>query len=111
MTDSHHATQKQGRATANKELIDTLRDELIAKLTEDWSSKWAKEHGFSFDGIDNVPSQEAFFNALREDIQLTIAEKWISREALTRNVSNDTLGRFFNEAYDKTFTRNTLDVL
>ena len=91
--------------------VDQLRHELLAKLTEDWPAKWADKHGKFFDGPDNVPSQEAFLDALRIDIGLTLAQRWGDRQAVIQNISNDTLSRFFDETYRKTFTRRTLNIL
>ncbi len=97
-------------ATSKKD-TDLLRDELLAKLVEEWATKWADRHGDFFDGLDNVPSLEAFLDAVRIDIGLTLAGHWGSRQAVVLNISNDTLSRFFDKAYSKTFTRKTLNIL
>ena len=97
--------------TTPKKDTDLLCDELLAKLTEEWPTKWASNHGEFFDGPNNVPSLEAFLDALRMDIGLTLAQRWGDRQAVIQNISNDTLSRFFDETYHKTFTRKTLNIL
>ena len=94
-----------------KKATDLLRDELLAKLTDEWAEKWAKKHGQVFGGINNVPNQEAFLDRLRIDIGLTMAQRVGDREAVFLNISNDTLTRFFNEKWAKAFHPKTLNIL
>ena len=95
----------------SKEYINRLRSEILAKIADEWTDKWAKNHGTTFTEISNLLSQEAFFEDLRIEISLMLAKKYGEREALDRNLSTDTLGRFFDIDYPRTFSKNTLDIL
>ncbi len=94
----------------SKQYINSLRSEILAKITDEWKEKWAKHHGVTFTEISNLLSQDAFFEDLRLDIGKMLAEKLEAREVIKRNPSTDTLGRFFDENYEKSFTKNTLDI-
>lgn len=93
-----------------KEYINSLRSEILAKITDEWKEKWAKNNGATFTEISNLSSQDAFFEDLRLDIGKMLAEKFEAREVIKRNPSTDTLRRFFDEFYAKSFTKNTFDV-
>lgn len=95
----------------SKQYINSLRLEILAKITDEWKEKWAKDHGITFTEISNLLSQDAFFEDLRLDIGKMLAEKFEAREVIRRNPSTDTLGRFFDENYEKSFTKNTLEIL
>ena len=95
----------------SKEYINRLRSEILAKIADAWTDKWDKNHGTTFTEISNLLSQEAFFEDLRIEIRLMLAKKYGEREALDRNLSTDTLGRFFDIDYPRTFSKNTLDIL
>jgi hypothetical protein len=45
----------------SKEYINSLRSEILAKITDEWKEKWAKNHGATFTEISNLLSQDAFF--------------------------------------------------
>ena len=94
-----------------KKAIDLLRDELLAKLTDEWSDKWAEKHGQIFGGINNVSNQEAFLEALGTDICNIIKQTHGVQISKNSHLSNDTLLRFFNERYGKSFATNTRNVL
>jgi hypothetical protein len=96
----------------SKEYINSLRSEILAKITDEWKEKWAKNHGATFTEISNLLSQDAFFEDLRLDIGKMLFDKLGNDPAvIKRNPSTDTFGRFFDENYEKSFTKNTLDIL
>ena len=94
-----------------KKVTDLLRDDLLAKLTDEWAEKWAAEHGPTFEGIASVPSQEAFLDALAIDIYTIVEQVNGIRNSKQTKLSNDTLLRFFDEQYGKSFSLNTRNVL
>jgi hypothetical protein len=96
----------------SKEYINHLRSEILAKIADEWKDKWAKNHGNTFTEIANLLSQDAFYKDLRIDIGKMLFDKLGNDPAvIKRNPSTDTLGRFFDEDYEKSFTKNTLDIL
>lgn len=95
----------------SKQYINSLRSEILAKITDEWKEKWAKNHGAMFTEISNLLSQDAFFEDLRLDIGKMLFDKLGNDpDVIKRNPSTDTLGRFFDEDYEKLFTKNTLDI-
>lgn len=95
-----------------KQYINILRSEILAKITDEWKEKWARIHGTTFTIISNLLSQDAFFEDLRLDIGKMLFDSLGNDPAvIKRNPSTDTLGRFFDENYEKSFTKNTLDIL
>lgn len=96
----------------SKQYINHLRSEILAKIADEWKDKWAKNHGTTFTEIANLLSQDAFYEDLRIDIGKMLFDKLGNDPAvIKRNPSTDTLGRFFDEDYEKSFTKNTLDIL
>ncbi|MES2518394.1 MAG: hypothetical protein V4585_09820 [Bacteroidota bacterium] len=102
---------KKSENISQKTYVNQLRSEILAQITDEWTTKWSKNHGTHFTGITNLINQDFFFDALRIDIGLLLAPKWGDREAINRNISTDTICRFFDSDYEKTFSKNTLDVL
>lgn len=107
------APQKRSRKAESplKPFIDALRDELIAKLTDDWADKWAARHGDSFEGLVNIPVKETFLDELAIDIVDTIEARWGKVTDAKARLSNDTLGRFLNENPPVAPGNNTREVM
>ncbi len=96
--------------SAQRENTEKLQYCLISKIADEWSQKWAADHGSVFNGVDDLPSKNLFFEELRIDITCCIEEQR-GRVSKEDYISKDTLLRFLDKDYDYGFSKKTLDII
>ncbi len=97
-------------STKNVNLTVRLKNELILKINEEWSEKWAENHGEDFDFL-NLKSQNAFLDDLLLDIERVLKTRIGLERTSQILISRDSLRRIFNQKVPNSWqekTRNTL---
>lgn len=92
--------------------LDELRSQLLAQIAAEWPDKWAVGHGPVFVCIQNLPSQNAFFEKLVEDMDKVLNQK-LGLQSVEYFITKHTLRRFLDSRYKGGFndkTRNALAV-
>lgn len=86
----------QTKYTIDSVRLEKLHSLLIQKIEEEWLQKW-QSHGKDFQGIDKLPSLNAFLEALLEDIEKTIKSKIGLKATAEILISKDSLRRFIQQ--------------
>ncbi len=88
------------------ELIHDLRQCLLLKIKQEWQEKWAYKHGQHFDTISNLPSQNAFFESLVDDIDIAL-DAHLGMRCIDYFVSKHTIRRFLLASSSSGFSAKT----
>lgn len=76
--------------------LEKLHSLLIHKIEEEWLKKW-QSHGKTFQGVDKLPSLNAFLEDLLDDVEKTIKLKLGLKATAEILISKDSLRRFIQK--------------
>jgi hypothetical protein len=95
---------------------DQLYTEKLRQAVHDFIKKnWTKAHQVSYGdaylGIESIDNKDSFYNDLRDEIEEVLKSKFGLAKASTLSISKDTIRRFLDHNYHKSFSEKNKDVL
>lgn len=90
--------------------LDELRSQLLTQIADEWPDKWAAGHGPAFGCIQDLPSQNAFFEKLVEDMDKVLNQK-LGLQSVDYFITKHTLRRFLDPRYKGGFNEKTRNAL
>ena len=101
---------RKASLTHDLPLLKELRAQLLTRIAEAWDERWAAAHGPAFVCVEDLPSQNAFYEDLVVDTDVVLSERLGVRSA-DYFISKDTLRRFLNPRYGGGFSPKTKTAL
>lgn len=86
--------------------LDELRGQLLTQIAGEWCGKWAATHGTDFVCITQLPSQNAFFDDLVEDMDKVLDQK-MGVKSVEYFITKHTIRRFLDTRYEGGFNEKT----
>ncbi len=87
-------------------LIRDLRTTLFSKIKNEWHEKWALNHGNQFECLSKLPSQNAFFECLVDDIDQEL-DAHLGVKSVDYFITKHTIRRFLDAEYHGGFNIKT----
>ena len=81
-----------------------LRESVVKKIHEDWNAEKVVLFGPTFKGVEAIENKDAFFIEIKDEIDKCLTEKYGFQRATQKSISKDSVRRFFDPNYDKTFS-------
>ncbi|WP_341227180.1 hypothetical protein [uncultured Arcticibacterium sp.] len=86
-----------------------LREAVHLKIQKDWDREKQVTFAEKYEGLDSVNNKDGFYNEIKDEVDEALSKKFGLAVASRRSVSKDSVRRFLDLSYSKSFNDKNKD--
>ncbi|AWV99027.1 hypothetical protein [Arcticibacterium luteifluviistationis] len=95
----------------NPEILYTykLREAVHLKIRNDWNKEKQVTFAEKYEGLDSISNKDGFYKEIKDEVDEALSKKFGLAIASRRSVSKDSIRRFLDLSYNKSFSDKNKD--